>query len=284
MLLAIFSYRPIYKSFLELTDPANKRAMVDAANTTITPAVASIDAHDKKKMLVTTIYDTAYNDGAKYSYTKVDTLHLANDFSGKTASVGYLIPKKEVVSVSADSIGSTTAKGSAAFVAVRNTDQPIVSVNETIAYDTVVAQLKAPKGVQLSEGITYVVAGTKSTKPGVVVEKSLDKSTYWKMIMMVFVQILFVTMVYGPIAAFLVELFPTKIRYTSMSLPYHIGNGVFGGLVPFLGTLIVEFTKTPQNPAGDPLAGLWYPIGIAALSLIIGIVYLRNKIDENVLD
>ena len=59
-------------------------------------------------------------------------------------------------------------------------------------------------------------------------------------------------MVYGPIAAFLVEMFPTKIRYTSMSLPYHIGNGVFGGLVPFLGTLIVEFTKSDAHPAGDP--------------------------------
>ena len=69
-----------------------------------------------------------------------------------------------------------------------------------------------------------------------------------------------------------------------MSLPYHIGNGVFGGLVPFLGTLIVEFTKTSQNPAGDPLAGLWYPIGIAALCIVIGSIYLTNKIDTDVMD
>ena len=104
------------------------------------------------------------------------------------------------------------------------------------------------------------------------------------MVFLVFIQIIFVTMVYGPMAAFLVELFPTKIRYTSMSLPYHIGNGVFGGLVPFLGTLIVEFTKTPENPGGDPLAGLWYPIGVAILSLIIGAIYLNNKIDTDVMD
>ena len=91
-------------------------------------------------------------------------------------------------------------------------------------------------------------------------------------------------MVYGPIAAFLVEMFPTKIRYTSMSLPYHIGNGVFGGLVPFLGTLIVEFTKSDAHPAGDPLAGLWYPIAVASLCFIIGAIYLRNKIDEDVMD
>ena len=69
-----------------------------------------------------------------------------------------------------------------------------------------------------------------------------------------------------------------------MSLPYHIGNGVFGGLVPFLGTLIVEFSKTAQNPNGDSLAGLWYPIGVAAVCFIIGLVYLTNKIDKNVMD
>ncbi len=69
-----------------------------------------------------------------------------------------------------------------------------------------------------------------------------------------------------------------------MSLPYHIGNGVFGGLVPFLGTLIVEFTKTKELPGGDPLAGLWYPIAIAVLCLVIGAVYLQNKIDKDIMD
>lgn len=69
-----------------------------------------------------------------------------------------------------------------------------------------------------------------------------------------------------------------------MSLPYHIGNGVFGGLVPFLGTLIVEFTKNEAHPNGDPLAGLWYPIGVASICWVIGIVYLTNKIDKNVMD
>ena len=102
--------------------------------------------------------------------------------------------------------------------------------------------------------------------------------SYWKFIGLVFILILYVTMVYGPIAAFLVEMFPTKIRYTSMSLPYHIGNGVFGGLVPFIGLLLTTtFTK-------DPLVGLWYPIGVASLCFIIGAIYLRNKIDKDVTD
>ena len=90
--------------------------------------------------------------------------------------------------------------------------------------------------------------------------------------------IIFVTMVYGPVAAFLVELFPTKIRYTSMSLPYHIGNGVFGGLVPFIATLL-SATYTD-----DPLVGLWYPIIIAGVCFVIGALYLSNKIDEEVND
>jgi MFS family permease len=106
----------------------------------------------------------------------------------------------------------------------------------------------------------------------------LGKMVYWKFIGLVFLLILYVTMVYGPIAAFLVEMFPTKIRYTSMSLPYHIGNGVFGGLVPFIGLMLT--TTFP----GDPLVGLWYPIGVASLCLVIGTIYLTNKIDKDVND
>jgi len=107
---------------------------------------------------------------------------------------------------------------------------------------------------------------------------NINSTTYWKFIGLVFLLILYVTMVYGPIAAFLVEMFPTKIRYTSMSLPYHIGNGVFGGLVPFIGLLLT--TTFPR----DPLVGLWYPIGVAALCFIIGTIYLTNKIDKDVSD
>jgi len=114
-------------------------------------------------------------------------------------------------------------------------------------------------------------------QPKVTKTLTLADAYAWKFIALIFVLVLFVTMVYGPIAAFLVELFPTRIRYTSMSLPYHIGNGVFGGLVPFIGILTVELTKTTTNPAGHPLAGLWYPMGVAAVCFIIGAVYLSNK-------
>jgi MFS family permease len=106
----------------------------------------------------------------------------------------------------------------------------------------------------------------------------LNSTLKWKFIFLIWIMIIFVTMVYGPIAAFLVELFPTKIRYTSMSLPYHIGNGVFGGLVPFIATLLSATFTT------DPLVGLWYPIGVAALCFVIGALYLNNKVDKKIND
>lgn len=99
---------------------------------------------------------------------------------------------------------------------------------------------------------------------------SLSSGPALALIGLVWVQVLFVTMVYGPIAAFLVELFPTRIRYSSMSLPYHIGNGVFGGMVPFIGTMMV-------NETGNKLAGLWYPMVIAAMTVIIGMIFIREN-------
>ncbi|MBK9944415.1 MAG: MHS family MFS transporter [Kouleothrix sp.] len=91
--------------------------------------------------------------------------------------------------------------------------------------------------------------------------------------LLIFLMLIFVTMVYGPIAAFLVESFPAKIRYTSVSLPYHFGNGYFGGWLPFIATALVAST-------GNIYAGLWFPIGIAVMTFIIGMIFLKetNKV------
>lgn len=153
-----------------------------------------------------------------------------------------------------------------------NTGETLVSTSATYSLADG-AGFTEVKTETLSTGTT-----TKDNTKTVYKDKHLSSSAYWKFVGLVFLLILYVTMVYGPIAAFLVEMFPTKIRYTSMSLPYHIGNGVFGGLVPFIGLLL-----TTSYPA-DPLVGLWYPIGIAALCLIIGLIYLKNKIDKDVTD
>jgi len=104
----------------------------------------------------------------------------------------------------------------------------------------------------------------------------INSSDKWTLIFLVFIQVLFVTMVYGPIAAFLVEMFPTKIRYTSMSLPYHVGNGIFGGLLPAISTYFVTHAKA-NGKIDFYLDGLWYPIIIAGICFVIGMIYIDNK-------
>jgi MFS family permease len=130
--------------------------------------------------------------------------------------------------------------------------------------------------VQTKTDTAYSTPGKTTKKPLVAVSKTLASSDYWKMVGIVFILILYVTMVYGPIAAFLVELFPTKIRYTSMSLPYHIGNGVFGGLTPFIATLLTTIYTD------NKIVGLMYPIVIGTLCMVIGAIYIRNRIDPEV--
>jgi hypothetical protein len=94
-------------------------------------------------------------------------------------------------------------------------------------------------------------------------------SSAWMLILLIFIQVIWVTMVYGPIAAYLVEAFPAKIRYTALSLPYHIGNGVFGGLLPLIGLSVVAST-------GNIYAGLIYPIAVAGITFIVGALFLRE--------
>ena len=94
--------------------------------------------------------------------------------------------------------------------------------------------------------------------------------------LLLWILVIYVTMVYGPIAAMLVELFPTKIRYTSMSLPYHIGNGWFGGFLPPITFAIVAAT-------GSIYSGLWYPIAIAVITLVIGMLFIRETKDVDIM-
>jgi hypothetical protein len=112
---------------------------------------------------------------------------------------------------------------------------------------------------------------------GAIVAKAADSSQVnWLMALLILtIMVIYVTMVYGPIAAFLVEMFPTKIRYTSMSLPYHIGNGWFGGMLPLLATAFVA-------AYGDIYFGLWYPIVVAIMTVIIGALFLHESKDVDI--
>jgi MFS family permease len=131
-------------------------------------------------------------------------------------------------------------------------------VNNVNTVTTVYADSTIQQEIQKTNPANGAITSTK-----VLTINSKDKQT---LIWLVFIQVLFVTMVYGPIAAFLVEMFPTKIRYTSMSLPYHIGNGVFGGLLPAVATYLATNAKT-AGKSDWYLEGLWYPIGVAAVCL-----------------
>ena len=139
------------------------------------------------------------------------------------------------------------------------------------------------KTLQLQKKQGKLSIAKEETKTAITINSG-DK---WTLIWMVLLQVIFVTMVYGPIAAFLVEMFPTNIRYTSMSLPYHIGNGVFGGLLPAVATYLASKandantlaeTTGSKLPFDKPyLEGLWYPIIVSGVCFVIGMVYINGK-------
>ena len=140
-----------------------------------------------------------------------------------------------------------------------------------------------------------LVAFTKDSKTGnmavnnqTIVNNALPDGTavtipqtappnFWLLTLLVFVQVLFVTMVYGPIAAFLVEFFPARVRYTSLSIPYHIGNGVFGGLLPLIGLYLCAST-------GNIYAGLLYPIIVAGITFLVGSLLLPETRQNRIWD
>lgn len=112
---------------------------------------------------------------------------------------------------------------------------------------------------------------TGQVKPAAAATNADKTMLMW----LIFVQVIFVTMVYGPIAAYLVEASPAKIRYSALSLPYHIGNGVFGGLVPLVCVWIPAAT-------GNPFDGLYYPIGVAALTFVVGSIFLKETVHQKI--
>jgi MFS family permease len=115
------------------------------------------------------------------------------------------------------------------------------------------------------------------TAEGYPAAPDTGRINYLLTILILWIMVIYVTMVYGPIAAFLVELFPTRIRYTSMSFPYHIGNGWFGGMLPLLATAMVA-------KAGNIYYGLWYPVVVAVLTVIVGALFLRDTKNHSILD
>ena len=152
---------------------------------------------------------------------------------------------------------------------------PIYRAMQAVSGSQVVTALSQRNAVTGAVSLTpqTMVDGVLRPAPEVLpfvdVATLLSSGTAWQLILLVFIQVVFVTMVYGPIAAYLVEAFPAKIRYTALSLPYHIGNGVFGGLLPVIGLSVVART-------GNIYAGLYYPIVVASLTFVVGSLLLKE--------
>ncbi|MFV0607211.1 MAG: MFS transporter [Niabella sp.] len=150
--------------------------------------------------------------------------------------------------------------------------------DSTVTYTTITTYTDGT--INQADSIIHVNGSTGSLvlaqNPIINTSITVNSPTKWTLALLVFIQVIFVTMVYGPIAAFLVEMFPVRIRYTSMSLPYHIGNGVFGGLLPAVATYLVTNAKSTGHSEWF-LQGLWYPIVVAGVCFIIGLIYLDGK-------
>jgi MFS family permease len=132
--------------------------------------------------------------------------------------------------------------------------------------------------VPLFMGLHHLVNPTLAPKV-----TSLSTGAFAGVVALLTIQMVYVAMVYGPIAAFLVELFPTSIRYTSMSLPYHIGNGVFGGCLPLIATAVTASTWAKSTfGAGSIYAGLIYPIGVALVTVVVGGLFIRETKDHKI--
>jgi MFS family permease len=151
---------------------------------------------------------------------------------------------------------------------------PIYQAMESAAGNHVVT-FKSQKNA-VTGAITLTPLTTDAADPNKMVPaKEAPNPNVPMLVLLVFIQVIYVTMVYGPIAAYLVEAFPAKIRYTSFSLPYHIGNGIFGGLVPLVGLSMCAAT-------GNIYAGLWYPMAVAAMTFVVGAIFLKETVNVKI--
>ncbi|MFO1227207.1 MFS transporter [Roseateles sp.] len=237
LLLAVLTYQPLFKM---LTEAAN-------------PALAKAQASAQIKLTVNTA--TCSFQGSPIA-REVDF----------TSSCDIA---KRALALSAASY-ETVHDASAAVAVVSVGDKTISSLNATKLtehkFDEASAKGIAAFKKDLADALKAAGYPAKADPAGV------DQV---KVVGILVILVLFVTMVYGPIAAMLVELFPTRIRYTSMSLPYHIGNGWFGGMLPS-----ITFAMVAQN--GNIYYGLWYPIGVAAMSFVIGMLFVKETKDVDI--
>ncbi|CAM8636744.1 proline/glycine betaine transporter [Comamonadaceae bacterium] len=266
-LLGALSYFPVFKMLTEAANPDLAKAQANAQVTvTADPAECSFQFNPTGTKKFTTTCDIAKQRlaSASVSYENV----VAPAGTPAIIKVGETVVN---VKYSAEDIAAAKAKAEAKLAelsAASPADEKAVA-----AAKKSVADLSNEKTAGATLLSSNLAAALKAA--GYPAKADMAKFDKVKVVMILTYLVILVTMVYGPIAAMLVEMFPTRIRYTSMSLPYHIGNGWFGGLMPTTAFAIVAQTGNMYN-------GLWYPIIIASATFVIGLLFVKETKDVDI--
>ncbi|HTV70537.1 MAG TPA: MFS transporter [Rhizobiaceae bacterium] len=297
--LAIVTYFPLFKAMTWAANPALATAQ---ANTRATVTAAPGDCRFQFNPVGTAKFTTSCDIATSFLTRNSVPYDVVAGPAGSAATVKVgetTIESFDAIAAGDQAAAKTAAFGKAVNIALHDGGYPLNRAASTVP--DVKLDAFAAANPELNLDVAAIRAGASKTVPvaDLVAAKTLtaeeaggatEMKVYdipasgaftmvadpaavsWPMVIAIlFVLVVYVTMVYGPIAAILVEMFPTRIRYTGMSLPYHIGNGWFGGLLP-----ATVFAMSAA--AGDIYYGLWYPIVIAAMSLIIGTLFVRDTL------
>ncbi|WP_271897702.1 MFS transporter [Candidatus Phyllobacterium onerii] len=296
--LAILTYFPLFKALTWAANPALAAAQQNVrATVTAAPGDCKFQFNPTGTAKFTTSCDIATSFLTRNS-VPYDVVATAAPGTAATVKIGEeTVESYDAVAAGADAKAKETAFAKSVNIALQDGGYPLVrdpvkvvdskldalvAANPKLALDAAAIRAGAKTTVPVDQAIkdklitAEEAAGATEvavyTVPGAGAFKMVadPAAVNWtKVIAILFVLVIYVTMVYGPIAAILVEMFPTRIRYTGMSLPYHIGNGWFGGLLPATVFAMSAFK-------GDIYYGLWYPIIVAAMTLIIGLLFVRE--------
>ncbi|SDO62555.1 MFS transporter [Phyllobacterium sp. OV277] len=303
--LAILTYFPLFQALTKAANPALAQAEATVrATVTAAPGDCNFQFNPVGNAKFTSSCDIATSFLSKSSVP----YDVVNGPAGQPATIKLgdtVIPSYDAVAAGADATAKNAVLTHDLNLALQKAGFPLVRAAAKVPEVKLDGFVKA--NPELNLDAAAIRAGEKAVTPvaNLVKDKLLTaeqaagatemavytianggafsvvadpKAVNWPMtIAILFVLVLYVTMVYGPIAAILVEMFPTRIRYTGMSLPYHIGNGWFGGLVP-----AIVFAMSAAK--GDIYYGLWYPIVIAAMTLIIGLIFVRETKGQDLND
>ncbi len=300
LLLAILTYFPLFKALTWAANPALATAQQDArATVTAAPGDCKFQFNPVGTAKFTTSCDiaTAFLTRNSVPY---DVVQTAAPGTAATVTIGNeTITSYDAIAAGDKAAGLGSAFNKSVNIALKDAGYPLVrgaatvadqkldafvAANPEVKLDAAAIRAGEKKQIPVAQAIKDKVAtaeeagtATEITAYSIPAAGSFTMvadpaAVNWPMIIgILFILVVYVTMVYGPIAAILVEMFPTRIRYTGMSLPYHIGNGWFGGLLP-----ATVFAMSAAK--GDIYYGLWYPIAIAAMSLIVGTIFVKDTL------